>query len=290
MSDTETNAAPMRLRAEAPRVTRLSRKMLASVAAVALVGIGGALIYALQTPTGGDGGEELYSTANRQTADGLASLPRDYTGPVLGPALPGDLGGPILSAQNAGQPVVSPDAETTTPINRQPGLSLVKQAALQDTNGNGKADVGESIIFTFTLTNTGNVRLTGVTVTDPMVGDVTCARTSLAPGEQTTCRAAKPYVVTAADAEKGSVVNVATASGSAGGDQVVTSPPSSTTTPTVRPDAPKSPDPTPPKEPKVPETAGLPDAGGPAGWLLVGGLALLLGGGVLLLGVRGRLG
>jgi type IV secretion system protein VirB10 len=97
----------MRLRAEAPRVTRLSRKMLASVAAVALVGIGGALIYALQTRTGGDGGEELYSTANRQTADGLASLPRDYTGPVLGPALPGDLGGPILSAQNAGQPVAS---------------------------------------------------------------------------------------------------------------------------------------------------------------------------------------
>lgn len=112
MSDTDTNAAPMRLRAEAPRVTRLSRKMLASVAAIALVGIGGALIYALQTRTGGDGGEELYSTTNRQTADGLAGLPRDYTGPVLGPALPGDLGGPILSAQNAGQPVASPVVPT----------------------------------------------------------------------------------------------------------------------------------------------------------------------------------
>ena len=113
MSENDTNTAtPMRLRAEAPRVTRLSRKVLASVAAVALVGIGGALIYALQTRTGGDGGEELYSTANRQTADGLASLPRDYTGPVLGPALPGDLGGPILSAQSAGQPVASPVVPT----------------------------------------------------------------------------------------------------------------------------------------------------------------------------------
>ena len=40
--------APMRLRAEPPRVTRLSRKMLAGVGAVALLGIGGALIYALQ--------------------------------------------------------------------------------------------------------------------------------------------------------------------------------------------------------------------------------------------------
>lgn len=48
MSENDTNtAAPMRLRAEPPRVTRLSRKVLASVAAVALVGIGGALIYAL---------------------------------------------------------------------------------------------------------------------------------------------------------------------------------------------------------------------------------------------------
>ncbi|MCH6202886.1 TrbI/VirB10 family protein [Brucella ciceri] len=112
MTEAESNAAPMRLRAEAPRVTRLSRKMLASVAAVALVGIGGALIYALQTRGPGDGGEELYSTSNRQTADGLAGLPRDYSGPVLGPALPGDLGGPILSAQNAGQPVVSPVVPT----------------------------------------------------------------------------------------------------------------------------------------------------------------------------------
>ena len=112
MSQTETNAAPMRLRAEPPRVTRLSRKMLAGVAAVAMVGIGGALIYALQTRGPGDGGEELYSTNNRQTADGLAALPKDYTGPVLGPALPGDLGGPILSAQNAGQPVVSPVVPT----------------------------------------------------------------------------------------------------------------------------------------------------------------------------------
>ncbi|MDF2114008.1 TrbI/VirB10 family protein [Roseiarcaceae bacterium H3SJ34-1] len=109
MSDNSTNtAATMRLRAEPLRVTRLSRKVLASVAAVALVGIGGSLIYALQIRNAGKEGEELYSTGNRQPADGLAGLPRDYTGPVLGPPLPGDLGRPILSAQNAGQPVVPP--------------------------------------------------------------------------------------------------------------------------------------------------------------------------------------
>ncbi len=124
MSDTETttNAAPMRLRAEPPRVTRLSRKVLASTAAVALVGVGGALIYALQTHGTGQQSEELYSTTNRQAADGLAGLPKDYTGPVLGPPLPGDLGRPILDAQNADKPVAAPAVATPAP-----GISEAEQ-------------------------------------------------------------------------------------------------------------------------------------------------------------------
>ena len=106
-------AAPMRLRGDPPRVTRLSRKTLAGLGLVASLGIGGALIYALQTRDAGTGNEELYSTTNRPTADGLAGLPRDYTGPRLGPPLPGDLGRPILDAQNRGQPVVPPTIRTT---------------------------------------------------------------------------------------------------------------------------------------------------------------------------------
>lgn len=128
MTDAETNAAPMRLRAESPRVTRLSRKVLASAAAVALVGIGGTLIYALQTRTGGDSDNELYSTSNRQPADGLAGLPRDYTGPVLGPPLPGDLGRPILDAQNRGQPVVPPTIATPT-VDRAEERRLAEEEA-----------------------------------------------------------------------------------------------------------------------------------------------------------------
>ena len=117
-------AAPMRLRAEAPRVTRLSRKVLAGIGLVASVGIGGALIYALQTRDGGRPAEELYSTDNRSTADGLAGLPRDYSGvPQLGPPLPGDLGRPILGAQNRGQPL---------PNQPNPGLSAEEQRRLQE--------------------------------------------------------------------------------------------------------------------------------------------------------------
>ena len=102
-------ASPMRLRGDPPRVTRLSRKVLGGLALVTSLGLGGALIYALQTRDGRKPNEELYSTENRATADGLAGLPRDYSAiPKLGPPLPGDLGRPILNAQNRGQIVTSP--------------------------------------------------------------------------------------------------------------------------------------------------------------------------------------
>lgn len=112
MNENGNTASPMQLRADPPRVTRLSRKVLAGISLVASLGVGGALIYALQTGETGSHGDELYSTSNRQPADGLASLPRDYTGPVLGPPLPGDLGRPMLDAQNKGQPVVPPTIAT----------------------------------------------------------------------------------------------------------------------------------------------------------------------------------
>ncbi|GHE74485.1 conjugal transfer protein TraI [Camelimonas fluminis] len=121
-------AAPMRLRAEPPRVTRLSRKMLAAIGGFALLGIGGALIYALQTRDAEPGGDELYSVENRPTADGLSELPRDYTGPVLGPPLPGDLGGPILDAQNRGQPV-APPAITAPAVDPEEQRRLAEEEA-----------------------------------------------------------------------------------------------------------------------------------------------------------------
>ncbi|AGK57161.1 conjugal transfer protein TrbI [Hyphomicrobium denitrificans 1NES1] len=92
----------MRLRSSRPPVTRLSRKVLLGLGAAAAIGIGGALFFALK-PQHQTGGSELYNTNNRNTPDGLANLPRDYTGlpkpvPQLGPPLPGDLGRPMANA------------------------------------------------------------------------------------------------------------------------------------------------------------------------------------------------
>ncbi len=93
----------LRLRGERPRVTRLSRKVLITLGAVSALAVAGALGYALQTRNKAQTGQELLSTQNRPSAEGLAGLPKDYTGlprqaPPLGPPLPGDLGKPILNA------------------------------------------------------------------------------------------------------------------------------------------------------------------------------------------------
>ncbi|WIG53957.1 MAG: Conjugative transfer protein TrbI [Afipia sp.] len=100
----------------------------AGLGLVASIGLGGALIYALQTRDAGPRNEELYSTTNRPTADGLAGLPRDYTGPRLGPPLLGDLGRPILSAQDRGQPVVPPSIQPTVDAAEQRRLAEAEAA------------------------------------------------------------------------------------------------------------------------------------------------------------------
>ena len=59
--------------------------------------------------------EELFTTDHHNVADGLVGLPKDYAGiprdvPRLGPPLPGDLGRPIVAAQNQSGPLAA-DAE-----------------------------------------------------------------------------------------------------------------------------------------------------------------------------------
>ena len=97
-------------------MTRLSRNVLIGGSALGLVLICGAVLWALQgNRLRGSSPQELYTTDRPRVADGLAALPRDYTGvprdvPPLGPPLPGDLGRPIVAAQGQAGPS-APDAE-----------------------------------------------------------------------------------------------------------------------------------------------------------------------------------
>lgn len=89
----------VRLRADPPRVVRLSRKAIGLASAGTFALIGGILIYALQ-PEQPKEAPELHNTQGVAVADNVANAPDDYAQiPRLGPALPGDLGKPIIDAQ-----------------------------------------------------------------------------------------------------------------------------------------------------------------------------------------------
>lgn len=111
MSAPEPDAATreaVRLRAAPPRIARLSRPAVLLLAGLGAAAIGAALALALHPrpakpltikPEEGDG----------KPPQALVTDPRTYAeAPRLGPPLPGDLGRPILSAQERGQTVAPP--------------------------------------------------------------------------------------------------------------------------------------------------------------------------------------
>ena len=97
----EAIARELRLRAERPSVTRLSRKVLAGLAGITGLAVLGALVWALDTgERDGEAPREIHTTDNAPRSDQLEQLPRDYSEvPRLGPPLPGNLGRPILRSR-----------------------------------------------------------------------------------------------------------------------------------------------------------------------------------------------
>ena len=109
-SSLEKGTQALRLGAERPRITRLSRKVLAGGTALALLLISGAVLWALRSNQPHNPSlDELYSTDHHTIADGLTTLPRDYAGiahdiPQIGP-LPGGLARPISSTEGQSAPI-----------------------------------------------------------------------------------------------------------------------------------------------------------------------------------------
>ncbi|THJ06190.1 hypothetical protein E7Z54_06105, partial [Nocardioides sp.] len=144
-----------------------------------------------------------------------------------------DAGDLSNTATATGSPPTGPQIESppdtasvTTPD--APGLSLVKSAA---PSGPDSLKPGAQITYSFVVTNTGNVSITGVTVAERSftgtgsMSAITCpaAAARVAPGTQVTCTAA--YTVTQADVDAGSVTNTATATGTPPSGTPITSPP-----------------------------------------------------------------
>ena len=91
-------------------------------------------------------------------------------------------------------------------------LSIVKTGAWVDGDDDGFADAGETINYTFTVTNEGNVTLPDVVVTD-LVGGVTVVGgpTTLDVGESDTTTFTGSYQITQADVDAGHFSNTAEA-------------------------------------------------------------------------------
>ncbi|WP_189273993.1 DUF7507 domain-containing protein, partial [Kitasatospora griseola] len=125
-----------------------------------------------------------------------------------------------------GQTVLSPPGEATVPVVGEGQLSIEKTA-----DGVGPFHVGETVAYTYTVTNIGTAAVHGLTVTDDHVVSVTCDATTLNPGASTLCHGL--YVVTAADVQVGHVTNTAHANGTDSEGQPVQSPPGEVTVPVV---------------------------------------------------------
>lgn len=107
----------LELRAKPRPVTRLNPRMLAVVVGGLSAAVLGAMLWSLQPlqpqqRRQGDEPNELYNVDRVARSEGLEQLPADYSQlppapapevPQLGPPLPGDLGGPILRAEQQAQ-------------------------------------------------------------------------------------------------------------------------------------------------------------------------------------------
>src|SRR5690606_22444359 len=114
---------------------------------------------------------------------------------------------------------VSEDDPTVIALCQEPAIAIVKTGILNDENQNGCTDVDETISYTFTVTNEGNVSLGNITVTDPLIATIagpvgdTDNDGELDVTEVWTYTGT--YAITQVDIDAGEVVNQATATGTA---------------------------------------------------------------------------
>lgn len=105
----------------------------------------------------------------------------------------------------------NPDTETITAV-QKPELTMIKIGKFIDSNGDGYAAIGETISYTFTVKNTGNITLHDVTLVDT-IGGVTIHGNpipTLLVGTEDSSTFSGTYTITEADLVAGHFTNLAT--------------------------------------------------------------------------------
>jgi len=108
---------------------------------------------------------------------------------------------------------VSDEDDDTQVFARMPSIHLEKTGTLVDQNGDGIDSTGDRITYTFTVRNTGNVTLTNIRLTDPLISISGGPLASLAPGAIDSTTFTGVYQLTQADIDAGTFTNIANVTG-----------------------------------------------------------------------------
>jgi len=103
-----------------------------------------------------------------------------------------------------------PDDVTHTDIPQLIDIQLEKEGVFNDENGDGLAQVGETISYTFTVYNEGNVTVNDLMITDLLAGvEVRGVPVVLLPGDNDDSTFTATYTLTESDIDAGFVSNTA---------------------------------------------------------------------------------
>ena len=128
-------------------------------------------------------------------------------------------------ASDVTDPVLTNNAESEDITVLNPSIELTKVGTLNDDDGKAGVSAGDSISYTFSVTNTGNADLTAITLSDPKLPALTCAPiASLTQGETQTviCTAGASHPLIQADIDLGTFTNTATVTAKDPGGRDVT--------------------------------------------------------------------
>ena len=128
-----------------------------------------------------------------------------------------ELSGPIVNTATAtgkyGEVIVTGTKSLSVPTKSAPPENPVPAISLEKTADKIEAGLGDKITYSYTVTNTGNVPLTDVALSDNLLGPITLTEISLAVGASVTGTAS--HVVVSSELS-GPIVNTATATGKYG--------------------------------------------------------------------------
>lgn len=122
----------------------------------------------------------------------------------------------------AGATVDSADSTATVTVDQVASLTIVKSAT---PSGAAAYNAGQLITYTYVVTNTGNVPVTGIAVNEREftgsgpLSAISCPATALEPATQFSCTAT--YTLTQQDVDAGSLTNTANATGTAASGPVM---------------------------------------------------------------------